>query len=121
MSFFYEFTKDLRWDIVVTLFISLLLEVILIIRRAKRNKKLKNKKDIFQWTDFAFAITTSATFYGGISAIYFAMKGKLLFNESFIISQEYIILFAGLVLIGFAYSTFKAGLKNIGRKKNEEN
>lgn len=121
MNFFYEFTKDLRWDIVITLIASILLEMILMIRRAKKNRKLKNKKDIFQWRDFAFSITTSATFYGGISAIYLAMKGKLLFDKAFIISQEYIVLFAGLVLVGFAYSTFKTALKSIGGKKDEEN
>ncbi len=117
--FSFLISLNIRWDILITLLLSIFLEIILIIKRNKKNKNLNKiyKKDIFQWEDFAFSITTSATFYGGISAIFFALTGKLLFEMNMIISEEYIILFAGLVLIAFAFSTYKNALKKIKNKK----
>jgi len=110
-----EFFASLKWDIVITLLLSLILEISLVIKRSKKNKKLKNKKDIFKWEDFTFSIVTAATFFGGVSAIYFAGTGKLLFEQSLIISQEYIILFAGLVLMAFAIKTYWDIWKKIKR------
>lgn len=110
-----EFIHDLRWDIIITLILSIILNVVLMVKRKKHNRLLTNKKDIFQWEDFAFSVVTAATFYGGVSAIFFASTGNLLFNQNMIISEGYITLFAGLVLIGFAFSTYKNILKRIKR------
>jgi len=82
-------------------------------KRHIKNESLKHKKDIFIWQDFALSMVTSTTLYGGVSAIYFSIKGKLLFEQNMIISQEYIILFAGIVLIGLGITTYRSLVRKI--------
>ena len=108
----------IRWDITSTLILTLVFETILIIKKALKNRGQPKKKEILSWQDILFSTATAATLYGGISAIYYSLKGKLLFSQSMIISQEYMILFAGIVLIGLALLTYKKALKDIkeGRK-----
>ena len=112
----------IRVDIVVTFILTIIFEIVLIIKRAQKNKKFaeKKKRDILVWNDILFSIATSATLYGGLSAIYYSIYGKLLFNQSMIISQEYIILFSGFVLIGFAVLAYKKAIKDIKEGKNEK-
>jgi len=105
--------QGIRWDILITLIGAIALEIVLMNRRKIKNRRFKNKKEIFIWLDFVFSMVTSATIYGGISAIYFAIKGKLLFEQNMIISEEYIILFAGMILIGLGITTYKNAIKKL--------
>jgi len=118
IQFLLDFITGIRWDIFITTILSIICYLILLIKRGYKNKSSKNKKDILVWFDFIFAMVTSATLYGGISAIYYSMKGKLLFNQNFIISQEYMVLFSGFVLIALAILTYQKALHDIeGNKK----
>jgi len=114
------FIRNLRLDVAITFIFTVILLVVIIKRRSDKNKTLKRKKDILYWEDFVFSLVTSATFYGGLSAIYFSLTGRLLFGKNLIISEEYIILLAGFVLLGLAFITFRNHLKKIKVKKNEE-
>ncbi|MFH1332221.1 MAG: hypothetical protein ABIH63_02955 [archaeon] len=113
----YGFVKDLRWDMVSTLIIAIVLYLILIYKRHRRNKVLKangqRPRDILVVTDLLYTIATSATVYGGISAMYYSIKGHLLFNQNLIISQEYIILFSGGVLFVLGILAYKKAIRDI--------
>lgn len=108
-----DFFTNIRWDVVITLVISILLTIVLMWKKSNKNKTIKRKKSIFVWQDFSLSLATSAVLYGGVSAIYFAIKGQLLFNQNLIISEEYIILFSGVVLVGMGINTFQSMLKKI--------
>jgi len=108
-----SFWANIRWDVVITLIGSLILTIIMMTKRSNKNKTLQKKKSIFVWQDFAFSMVTTSVLYGGVSAIYFAIKGQLLFNQNMIISEEYIIAFSGIVLIGIGINTFQNMLKKI--------
>lgn len=114
---FLDFLKSIRWDVVTTLVISLILYFFLLYKRYSKNRTLKRdgkrKKQLVIWTDFIFTIATSSTLYGGVSALYFAITSKLLFNQNFIISQEYMILFAGIVLIALGIITYQKAVQEI--------
>lgn len=107
----------LRWDIIITFLTGIALYIIIIWKRFLKNKDLVTKKALLEWWDFAFSIVTAATLYGGFSAICFAATGQLLFNENLIISQEFIILLAGAVLIGFGIQTYRNLLKKLKRRR----
>ena len=119
ISFLSDFVNGIRWDVALTLILTIILESILILKRAIKNKNLNPKTEILTWEDVILSVTTSATIYGGISAVYFAMKGKLLFNQNLIISEEYIILFAGIILISLGFLAYKKALRDIKEIKNE--
>lgn len=112
-----EFLINVRWDIATTLILTIVLFISLMYRRHKINKVLKSEgkqlREVLVGMDALYSLATATTIYGGVAAAWYAVSGKLLFNQQFIISQEYMIAAAGIVLVVLGLLAYKQGIKDI--------
>ena len=108
------------YDILIMIILTFLFLVFFIFKRAKILRKNRRKDDFLKPEDLFVSIFSSALIYGGISAVWLAIYGKLLFNQDLVISKEYITGVAGLIFLWLGFYSLREAIKKINLENEKK-